>query len=328
MLLLLVVSCAVFLAAFAVGWWRYSSFFWNFIDLIYYPLAAVGVVLLFLASDVQRDLFEVSQLAERQRATLDELKAKRPNVQLHDSSQLLATHLDSIALVSRWGDICAQPPTSSEARCLAAAEFVNPVRDFLKAANAGTSESYEGRLLKTCEAADRLIEALRRTRGSPSIVGEKLSSYYAQTAAKKPHWLDYGTLDTALQQFHLETQAYIERIHRMAFKADDHSGALVLEVQKAELEYAEMVFRGLYPCMTSPRAELGRLSQWTNLTSTQAQEVARLDAERVRLKASQSSNTAIVWLQLNLWPLVLLAALSLKFAKGAATLRKAKKSAA
>ena len=57
-------------------------------------------------------------------------------------------------------------------------------------------------------------------------------------------------------------------------------------------------------------------------------EAARLEAERARLKATPPRHSAVVWIQLNLWPLVLLAALSLKFAKGAATLRKARKSAA
>lgn len=325
MALLLIVSLSVFLVAFVVGWRQYRSFCWNFVDLVYYPLAATGVLLLFLANDVQRELLEVSQLAEKQKESLDELRVQKPYTRVADSSQLLVAHLESIELVSRWGDICDRGPASSEPRCLAVRDFVAPIREFLKAARA-RFPTYEERLLVTCQAADKLVEALRMPQSTPSMVGEKLSIHFNRTIAKKLYWLDYDALDAAVAEFRTETVAYIDQIHGVAFKPDDSSGALLLSIRREELAYGEIVFRGLFSCMTAPRAELTRLSQWTATTNERAQELERLEAQRTRLRVSSSSHPAIAWIQFNLWPLVLLAALSLKFAKGAATLRKARTS--
>ena len=58
-------ALSVFIAAFIVGWWRYRAFFWNYVDLIYYPLAAIGVLLLFSSNDVQRELLEVTRVTAR-----------------------------------------------------------------------------------------------------------------------------------------------------------------------------------------------------------------------------------------------------------------------
>src|SRR5215813_4658199 len=94
--------CLAFIAAFALGWWRYRSFFWNYVDLIYYPLAAIGIALLFVSNDVQRELFDVTQLAEQQSVTLAELKTRKPDVKVLNTESLLASNVDHIALIAKW----------------------------------------------------------------------------------------------------------------------------------------------------------------------------------------------------------------------------------
>jgi hypothetical protein len=109
----------------------------------------------------------------------------------------------------------------------------------------------------------------------------------------------------------------------LAFQSEDESSKLVLEIRRAEVDFSESILSGLYPCIVAPKRELDALAQWTQSKRTLEQDVQEIETDRQRLKDTSVANPRLLWIQLNLWPLVLITALSLKFAKGMATLRKA-----
>lgn len=325
MTIFLVSAFGVFGIAFAVGWVGYKWFFWNVVDLLYYPLAAVGVVLLFLANDVQRELYDVTQLSEEQHTRLSDIQGRRPSVRVPMSEGLLLAHLEQIMLIQRWIELCKDGPSAAEARCLAAKSLDPHVASFLRIAQ-GKFSSFEERMLSTCDAGDTLLAAIGRADSMSSLVSEKFLAAYARLSAAEPHYLASSLLDSTVKTFHDETLEYVRQIQRLAFKETDSSALLLLDIRKAEIDYGEMLLRGLFPCATAPRRELGHLRDWTSSKRTQEQHVAELEQEREHLKASPPRHPTAQWLQLNLWPIVLIAALALKFAKGSAALRNARKS--
>jgi len=318
----LALTLIVFALAFGMGWWRHKSFFWNVVDILYYPMAAIGVALLFISNDVQRDLFATNERAEQERASLVALKAAKPDIKVLSAGDLLTTHVESVALVQKWVQLCDGGPSAAEPRCLAVANLGQHVGAFLRTARL-QYPTYEERLSATCRAGDAMLEGVHQTEAISGLVADKLIEHFRKATSKKLWPLDYNALDAELAEFRDRTTAYAQEIHRLAFKKDDESGARLLAIRMAEIEYAEMLFRGLYQCIVAPRDDLDRLNKWTATAKTKEQEISNLEAQRERLKASTTQHTVPLWLQLHLWPFVLLLALSLKFAKGAAALRNA-----
>ena len=104
--------------------------------------------------------------------------------------------------------------------------------------------------------------------------------------------------------------------------SQDASSQLILAIRKAEVDFSKAILLGLYPCIVTPRKELDTLAKWIESKRTLEQDVKEIEADRQRLKETAVPDPWLLWIQLNLWPLVLISALSLKFAKGVAALRK------
>jgi hypothetical protein len=312
----------IFFAASYLGWRYCSSFFWHYVDVIYYPLAAIGVILLFLSNDVQRELLDVTVLANQQSEALVEMKSQKPTVAVLNTDSLLSANLDHLALITKWAEICQGGPSNADARCLAVKDIGPLVSKFLLVAK-GDYPTYEERLLTVCTAGDQLLENIRTSQAISPLVMDKFLEHYTRTTSKQLSPLAFLKIVEEANQFSVETLRYAEQIHRIAFKEDDAGGRLLLDVQKAEISYGEMLFLGLSQCITAPRRELGSLQTWSATTKTKEEAVASLEGRRRQLKESATRHTTALWLQLNLWPFALVVALSLKFAKGVATLRKA-----
>ncbi len=323
MLLFSLLSVGLFCAAFLIGWLTYRSFVWNWIDLVYYPLAAIGVSLLFLSNDVQRELLDVAELIERKNSVLVDLRNNRPNVEIDNAEQLLAGSLEHIAVIQKWTEICDPGPASVKPRCLAVKDLGPLVQRFLKTAREARG-SYEANLASVCIAGDSLLKNIQQKNALSDLVMDRFLAQFEKLSSLKLSPLAFDAFSSEVDEFKRSTQEHVNRIHRAAFDEEDNSGRLLRDVQRAEIEYAAILLMGLSQCASEARTGADVLRQWAEKTSTQEQEVARLEARRQDLKQATTSRRALLWIQLNLWPLVLLGALSLKFAKGAAALRKTK----
>ncbi len=267
MITLAIAFISAFFIAFLLGWFLYRAFLWHYIDLIYYPFAAVGVALLFLSADTQRELFEVNQVHKRQRDSLLELQHSRPNIRVSDAASLLSEGIKSIALVKRWVDLCHGGTSSAEARCRAVDRLGPHVETFLAVVSKDFS-SYEDRLLATCNAGDKLLKGIKESNAISSLVADKLIGSYSEAVSLRLHYLDYESLRSHIEKFSKATESYVR-----------------------EIEYGKMILQGLSQCITAPRKELSALSNWKVETSTQAEEVARLEILRGRLTEKDCSQS-------------------------------------
>jgi hypothetical protein len=324
MTVLVLIFSAAFLVAFLTGWLLYRAFVWHYVDLVYYPLAAVDVALLFISNDIQRELFEVTRAHNQQIKAFELLQSNKPNIEVLDTENLLSVGVESIALVKQWVDVCNGGPSGAEARCLAVDEFSPHVDTFLAVAR-GKFASYEDRLLATCNAGDELLQNIADSGGISALMADKLIDRYTKAVSLRLHPLEYDKIAEQIKKFRQEATQYIQKIHRLAFQTEDESSRRLLSIQLAQIEYGEMIFRGLEQCVTAPRKELDTLSNWKSNSSSQAEKIARLAKSREALRKNNMNHPDILWMQLNLWPFVLGLALSLKFAKGSAALRKARR---
>ena len=100
---------AIFFLGFGlVGWLRSKHWLWRWADMIYYPLGAVGVLLLFFSNDINRTMLRI----EAEQAAAERAWRTKPNprAELHfspGSAELLAARYAWFEIVRKLGDACA-----------------------------------------------------------------------------------------------------------------------------------------------------------------------------------------------------------------------------
>ena len=236
-----------------------------------------------------------------------------------------AQGLKSIQIIEQWGSICESWSVSTNVECRAVEDFALPVQNFLKAANQNF-DSYEDRLSATCEAGDKLVKAIYETGNMSSTTADNFSIAYKQAIEKKLYYLNYEGLEAFINQFIRDSTHDAKRINDIAFKTKTDLTERLLEIELEKIQFGEMVLRGLAQCIFAPRKNLHALQNWKSEVENQSQELSAIQAHKLRLSNDNLANENFIWIQLNLWPLILIFALSLKFAKGSAALKKAKDS--
>ena len=83
-----------------------------------------------------------------------------------------------------------------------------------------------------------------------------------------------------------------------------------------------LFFMGSIRALWTPRPELENLASWTKSKRTVEQSIAEAETDRRRLTEADTQFSQFLWIKLNWWPFIVIGALSMKFAKGGAEIRK------
>jgi hypothetical protein len=316
---IIVVGVITFIVTGLVGFRKYKSWRWNAVDIIYYPLATLGVILLFANNAAQRKLLELNQVADLKRMELRQTDNARPDVKILTSDELTTTSLKQIEVIPEWHSMCQRGVFNP--RCPVAEKLVQPVNTFLQTSQAKFS-TQEQKLLSLCMAADRMLDDIARNKRL-TYTSDDLVSEYKFLLSKNYRVEHHEEIHLRINNFQEKEIAEAENIYRKVFSEETDDTRFVLGLMKAEVDFSTLILRGLFPCITAPTKQLELLSNWTATKSDQEAEVRRIESERLRLKEVSISSVQVQNWHLNLWPFVLVFALSLKFAKGVATCRKA-----
>ncbi len=318
---LLAFLVASFVLSGILGFKFYRSGSWNLVDLIYYPLAAVGILLFFLAAQTQRDMLRESRLADESAKALAALEAEKPKMTRFADADMLEGGLGWFHMVKKWGELCSRP-TGLDPRCMVPESLFSLVDSFLEVAEADQG-SYEARLARTCVAGDDLLSAIANERVFSASVSERMARSYLDINSKRLSFFEYGRFLHEVEVFSNTALKDVRYAHRMAFapEKEDEASRLVLGIGEAEVEFATMILQGLYPCVISEKSNLEALVNWEKVARARGDDKRRAERNRDQLKEALP-DPLVHAIQLNLWPFVIIFALSLKFAKGMAAMRK------
>lgn len=316
-------SIILLLIALFFGWKKYKVFFWNYVDVIYYPLAGIGICLLFLSNDIQRELFDVTQRTEQQKANWEALKSAKPNIQVRNLPDLFEANLQHLMLVKQWYDACGENPIIANPHCAASVPLKPLIQEYLRVAHSKYA-SYEERLAASCIQADKMLDEIRSKNAMSSLVSEKLLAQYSEASSLGIDPLNFNAVVAQAKNFRDRTAAYATQINKIAFPREDASSQSVLDARLAEIDFGEIIITGLAACISAPQNELKKFTKWNTDTDAQAAEVNKLEQQKADLAKDSNRHRLVQWIQLNLWPYILLLALGLKFAKSVANLRSAR----
>lgn len=327
----------VFSIAGIAGLLLYRSSVWNYVDVLYYPLAAVSVVLVFASNTAERQIFELSRVIDKHKYQIEEIVAKKPIMQAMSNGELIEASFHLVATISALNSVCTTT-TKSNPNCKFADKMNTSVDTFLKA----TQVKYptpELRLYGVCSAVDRFLLDTRRKGQISTLIGDEIIAQYQSTFAKGYQPLDYGIvvaealgfeqralgrIESLRQVIEIKTASRQSGFRHVALYDKDQPVNTLLSLHKSEIDFGKLLLQRLYPCFVSPKQDFELLAQWVNVYQQEQNEIDRLERERRHIKDSHYLPPLLLWLNLSLWPIVLVLALSLKFAKGIAIARLAR----
>ena len=320
MISLTVFLSALFLLAIFFGQRFFASGLWHYVDLIYYPLAAVGVALLFANTTAQRQLLELNQLEEAHKSALAALIEQRPQVRIGLSEELVDASFRLVGTVPEFADACKYPGNVSP-RCSVAMKLKPAIVHFLMSARSLPKQSLELRLSSACPAADKMILDLRESDRMSSLIGDELISQYKEAVGKGLSTLSLDPLKDEIEAFQRRAGARLNLV-RTALNDQSEAATFVVNVHLHEIEFGTVLMQGLVPCITSARKDVEVLARWTRTRQTEEDQLATLEADRKKIGSASLTFPKLALLHLFIWPYVLVLALSLKFAKGVAAMKK------
>jgi hypothetical protein len=313
---LLIYTCGILSTAIIVGLiWPHSAL-WKQVDLLYYPLGAFGVFLLFVSSTTQRQVAELSLQAEGTRVALEKVVATGGG----PSSQLLYRSEASLfrIFVERLGrldiDQYACRAQSGRAACVNGPKVVELGAAFWKANAKGERISEEAWQIQTCSYVAALLSDIRTKGALHRIVAEELSAYYQMAVAQE---FKRATWKQAVEYMKL----FPKWVDGKASKVRENGRPLVewqLAIIRADATLGADILYALVPCI---------VGEWDgqrwHLEKQRLEKILRETDNQIKAirEAYREENPFLAFVRLWVWPYIINLALALKLAKAVAALR-------
>lgn len=313
--LLLVITAAMFISLGLLGCRKPKLWVWRWADFIYYPLAAVGIVLLFFSNDINRTLLQIEANQANAEATWRDRPNPRPDLDFAPGSPgLLDARYGWFEAVRQLGEICAMSSTEG---CSARHEHAKALRvtfgDF-SVPKDGDAVALVRAEEQFCRAGFNYAERLARDSLFAFGAYDRLKTALGQLAEGK----DETQLEIWLAKQMSEEQ------RRFASFTNEKERSIAAPYIKVEAEHSLALLGQLGWCVLRDNSNAQNLKTFD---AWQAKETdrAQMRARYARDLESARKNNVLTPLQLasrslqqQWWPYILVLALSIKFGKATA----------
>lgn len=336
MTIIIIFILVIFSVAGVMGFLLHRSPIWNLVDVAYYPLAAVSVVLVFASNTADRKIFELEQLISKHQSQIYDINTHKPTLQAMSNNELIEASFHIVDSIVSLDTACSMT-TARNPRCLIAERLKPSVYNFLKTTRIQYN-SPELRLFGVCSAIDHFLVDMRDKVQISPLIGDEIIAQYQSVFAKGYQPFDYGIVVAEALGFEQRALGRVERLRQtmdqyaeenqaglrhVSLYDNEQSARLMLSIHKAEIDFGKLLLQRLYPCFVSPKQDFELLGKWHYTQQIEQQKIEHLEQNQRQIKQSNAVNPLVLWLNLSLWPIVLIFALSLKFAKGVAIARMA-----
>ena len=306
------ITATMFLFFGLLGWLRPKLWAWRWADVFYYPLAALGIILLFFTNDINRSLLRI----KAEQATAEARWRESPNPQpifefAPGSTELLEARFGWFESVRELGEICTISATEGCIVHKAHAEALRAAFSKFSMPKYGDAVALTRAEEDFCRAGFNYVERLAR---------ESLFDFGAYNRLKAAfRQLVKGASETQLRTWLANKSVEEQRI--FAKITSDQDRAIAAPYIKVESEHSMVLFGQLAWCATRNSGnpeKLKILDAWQAEEATRTQIRARYESD---LEIARKNKTLTPlqqvsgWLQQQWWPYILVLALSIKFGK-------------
>jgi len=317
MLYLIAFSLTAFIMIGALGFRYNESNTWSWVDCVYYPLAALGIVLLFHNNTGQREVIEAKQKQESLQKERELALANQPHIATKMDAVLYGKYMQLLEGVQKLADICedgGRTPTCEAARRMSPS--IKPVIDI---ANSGAELPFERRLLQTCNAAESMLLAIEKSDALLPVTSRELIASYKTLSQQNLNFTAAHEVSTASEKIKAKSLELLKAIQK-ADPVNTDAGKFIDQMYVAQIDFAAQILTSLTPCLATPVSELKQLNDWTD---NQASIEQNIENYKISIEKSSNSMDYNAYLfQLKLWPFVLISALALKFGKAVSSIKK------
>jgi hypothetical protein len=326
--ILIAFAVGCLLAATGFGLFLPRSWIWNWADPIYYPLAILGVILLFISSERARQLSDLRADRAAIVQVLEQQNRSKPTFKITNiGSAYLKTSYEFIAIEANLGKTCREGFVASM-ECVYARDNESAIsaafNGFDLPPDPKEDLSTAERINDYCRRGFKLIDSLEVKGGFQSAIFSRLKESFAEVTIEKLNPGDIGFTQLAQQSFSARLSSDRENyIRLMPLDRRDQ----LQKMWDIYASFSSSIYSAFSMCLRIPESlvqNLKEMAQWEQEHSTLLAE--KTDVEG-KIQAAQSEPD-LSWFQLVLafilakfWPFALVAALALKFAKGVASLR-------
>ena len=307
-----------FLMASILGWVFQGAKFWSFVDLIYYPLGCVGVVLFFfLATSEREEILILESLAETE-AEIQSVQGQGSLSETPTSSQILKSTRGMLYTIREMAEVHRLYPTGPEKFAPAAA--VDPyLKSFLAKTEKMVSDDSLNSLSIQSTAAQGLLRQIHNEGVWSRTITSETINHYAD--GLNDGWSDIGlNFDAANDHVRKFSERVDQKVDAMQADWTFEEKERITPLLKNEKETAELLLHGLKPYLCVPVDKTNAFLKWqSQLELEESKE--ELEERILEPQVAAEGNSNLKKTKLLIWPYVLVFALSLKFAKGVAGLR-------
>lgn len=313
--LIITFGLSVFLFGGLYGFFYPHSKFWKWIDVIYYPLAAFGIGLIFINATGQRQLLDLTQVQAAQERKLQELSLQKPDAKVQISDQLFNSYLGLVSTIVTLDEACRYPG-NTDARCSDVRRLAPSVKELLNLDALNSKLNFPERFAATCTAADKLILSLGDESVLSHLISQELVASYKEIARKKYSSYSIDAVASDITNFRNNVEAAIDRLTPILHSQSSKTGQLVEESYRNEADFAVTLIRGLHICVSYEREGVAALSNWAREHKAESRIASETNQAVRELSSNKFSFPLVAYLNLSIWPYVLILALAFKFAKG------------
>lgn len=314
--LLIIFSVTAFFFIGLIGFLCHKSKFWTWVDCLYYPLAAIGIILLFHNNSGQRQVVEATQKQELLQKEQQLALENQPRVKVKMDVGLYEGYINLINSIPKLTEICKE--SVSTPKCDAAKKLSPMVTKFVSVANAGADLPIEKRLLKTCNSAESMLLEIEESKALLSTTTQELIKSYKSLSQRNLGLGAYYEVGIANGVIKSKSLDQIQMLDEAVYRGSE-AGDYVKQMQLAQVDNATLILTALTPCLSTPNSELKQLNDWTETQITTQQSIDRYT--KIIETSKNYFDPKTYAFQLNLWPFLLILALALKFGKGVSSVK-------
>lgn len=290
---------------------------WKHVDLIYYPLGAVGAALFYIGMQEERELAEKQEIyAIAERSETEALSAS-PIQSIEDlTDRLNGREPIAFARIFRdTGQVCDR--SKIDARCEVFADSVTTLTDLIDAASDISDNPGINELANYCDRFDQYASALAESGALDDSAIEDLNSFH--TLALKGDFGDQGGLRFFAELFELRDALKDYGFPELLANESAELRAYIYGKQAARADLTMAMLGAFLPCYAAPEAiRDGTYRDWRLRSQTAIESKQKAQTELETAKKRLSTFSEIDRFQFTYWPYFLIVALSLKFGKAVA----------
>ncbi len=314
--LLIIFSVITFFFIGLIGFLCHKSKVWTWVDCLYYPLAAIGIILLFHNNSGQRQVVEAQQNQELLQKEQQLALENQPHVKVKMDIGLYEGYINLINSIPKLADICKE--SVSTPTCEAATKLSPMVTTFVSVANAGAGLPIEKRLLKVCNSAESMLLEIEKSKVLLSTTTQELIKNYKLLSQRNLGLGAYYEVSIANSVIKSKSLDQIQMLDEAVYRGSE-AGDYVKQMQLALVDNATLILTALTPCLSTPNSELKQLNDWTETQITTQQSIDKYT--KIIETSKNYFDPKTYAFQLNLWPFLLILALALKFGKGVSSVK-------